>query len=600
MIRNTHIAKLNKIGFLLISAGLIMLQSCAKEASPTGGPKDIKPPEVIYESPVNHSVNFNEKKAKVYFNEYVQLKNLQEELLISPPMKEKPKFVLKGKKLVISFKDTLPKNKTVNLNFYNAIVDLNESNPLPNYQYVFATGSTIDTSFIDGRVLDAATGKPIDKAMVLVYEDFTDSVVTNKLPSYLSRTNKDGIFVVNNLGEGPYKLFALMDNNRNNIYDQPAESVAFTLDSIRPIVEWTTMHDTLQIIDSITIATSDTIYHDSLVQRRVQVSTLKPFQLRMFVKDYYKHYLSSNTRLRKSLLSFGFNRSIDSLEHQIKIIKPQPRNNTWFVKQMVNNDSVLYYITDSIVYNADSIYLTINYPYTDSTNTIIQKIDSIYLISDKKKVSKEDTIISFKTNLRSKKLDIDSTLSINWSDPIHKVDIESLIFEIKRDTIFEPYDFEWRLSANKLKTTIRFKPDLLANYRLIMDSALIKSLTRNVLDSTAITFQFFAEADYGNYILMTDTLCEKAIYQIVNKKGDIISEQKHPTTKTVQFNQLTPGSYTLRVLIDDNENGVWDTGNYYRKKQPELIIAFPTEITIKANWDTEQNWQLGTELKLYN
>jgi len=140
-----------------------LLNQCAKEAAPTGGPKDFDPPMVLAEVPANHSINFASKKAKIYFDEFVSLKNLQEELLISPPFKRKPKFIVKGKRLIITFLDTLPKDKTVNLNFYNSIVDVNEANALKNYQYVFSTGPVIDTSFIDGRLLNARTGKPMEK-----------------------------------------------------------------------------------------------------------------------------------------------------------------------------------------------------------------------------------------------------------------------------------------------------------------------------------------------------------------------------------------------------------------------------------------------------
>lgn len=586
------------LNYFLLFVTLFIVNSCAKEASPTGGPKDITPPEVIYETPYNYSTNFQEKRAKIYFNEYIQLKNLQEELLISPPFKEKPKIVLKGKKLIVTFQDSLPRSRTVNMNFYNAIVDLNESNPLPQYQYVFSTGENIDTSFIDGRVVDAQTGKPIEKALVLLYENFNDSIVSQQLPSYISRTNKQGVFVLNHLNTGPYKIFALVDKNRNTLYDQPIEPVAFLCDSIKPLVKWTGLIDTLQVMD--VSAEGDTTYTDSLIEKRVQVSTLKPFQLKMFVYDYEKFYLNSKTRISRSLLSFGFSRSIDTLVHDIKILKPKISSKIPFIKHMVTADSVLYYLTDSVLFKADSIILNILYPFTDSLNKVVNRTDSIVLTYNQKQLTKADTLLTFSTNLRTKKLDIDSTLQINWSEPLKEIDQTKIFLQIKRDSLFEPIDFVLNTNELFLNTHIAFKQDLLASYRLIFDSAAIVGSTGKILDSTVIAFNYFENADYGNLVITLDTITKDVIYQLVDKKNKVVSEIKYPISTKVQFNQLIPGTYGLRVLIDRNRNGKWDTGNYYKNIQPEVTIAMPGDVVIKGNWDTEQNWDISSELKLFD
>lgn len=594
----TNYMSANGLVFMLLLTVLFLFTSCAKEASPTGGPKDIAPPEVLFESPKNYSTHFDEKKYKVYFDEYIQLKNLQEELLISPPLKEKPKFVLKGKKLVVTFKDSLPQNRTVNMNFYSAIVDLNESNPLPQYQYVFSTGSQIDTSFIDGRVIDAQTGKPIEKALVLLYENFRDSIVAQQLPSYIARTDKQGIFVVNNLSAGPFKILALQDKNRNTLYDQPIEPVAFLNDSIKPLIKWTGMIDTLEIMNI--NLTGDTIYKDSIIEKRVQVSTLKPFQLKMFTSDYKKFYLNSKNRINRSLLSFGFSRNIDTLFHDINILKPKPTHAQPFVKHMIAPDSVLYFLTDSVLFNADSIYLKISYPFTDSTNKVVTRTDSVFLIYNQKELKKADTLLTFLSNLKTKKLDIDTVLRINWSEPLKQVNSDKIFLQIKRDSVFVPLDFTLNLNQMQLTTVINFKQDLLASYRLIFDSASIVSAAGKILDSTAISFNYFEESDYGNLILSVDSLYDNFIFQLVNKKGKIISQINYPKNKYIQFKQLTPATYSLRLLIDENSNGKWDTGDYYQNMQPETTIAMPGDIIIKGNWDTEQTWTLSSELKLFD
>lgn len=588
------------IFYIFLITAIFLLQHCAKEASPTGGPKDYDPPVVEEEQPPNYKTNFTENKIKIYFNEFVKLKNLRQELLISPPFKEQPKMIIKGKKLVINLPDSLPENRTVNMNFYNAIVDVNEENVLKNYQYIFSTDSMIDTSFIDGRLTDAQTGKPVKDELVFMYQSFDDSVVSQESPDYIARSGEEGIFVVNSLGKGPYKTFALKDKNRNNLYDQPAESVAFLKDSVKPSIEWTTMTDTLQLLDSVSEANNDTIYRDSVITHKVQVSSLKPFQLRMFVKDYKKHYLTTSKRVRKSLIALGFNRSVDNFSYDVALINTDSEQKSWYKMQKMDNDSVLLWITDSTLYKSDSVYAAVTYPYTDSTNQVIQRTDSIYFTYDFENLSQKDTTLHFKRNLRQNKLDIDTTLRITFSEPIKDIDSNLVQMFIKPDTAYVPYDYNLSLSENRRQLSIHHEQDLYSQYKLLLDSAAIQGMYGNVNDSVVLSYQYFEKADYGNFILNPDTLPVDAIFLLYagsNNKPYV--QKRYPKKQQVKFNQLPPGKYHLKVLIDRNRNQKWDTGNYYEGKLPELVIAFPKELVVKANWDTEQTWELSQELKLY-
>ncbi len=578
----------------------VILYSCAKEAAPAGGPKDHTPPKVLEERPPNESTNFEEKKIKVYFDEFVKLNNLREELLISPPFEQIPKIIVKGKRLIIHTPDSLPENKTVNFNFYDAVVDVNENNVLKNYQYIFSTGSKIDTSFIDGRITNAQTGLPEKNQMVYLYESFEDSVVSKKIPAYVARTNDDGIFVLNYIGTGPYKIFALEDRNRNSLYDQPTERVAFLTDTIIPKIEWTTIFDTVKVVDSVTYQPLDTVYKDSLVEKKVQVSSLKPFQLRMFVKDYERHYMTTSERLRKGLITLGFNRPLEDFKYNFNIIKPKPANKNWYIEQKIGKDSVLLWITDTLISNSDSIYARVTYPFNDSAGNVIPKTDSIYFNYDLEKLSQKDTVISFKNSLRKQKLDIDSAFVLYFSEPIAEFDTTKIQLQINIDTAYKPYPYSTTLEEKNTKLKIHFKQDLLAKYRLIMDSLAVKSIFGNINDSIGLGFQYFEKEEYGNLIFKLDTVPPNAILQLLTEKGDLFIQKQYPKEKNVNFNQLPPGNYKLKVLIDRNRNGEWDTGNYYEKEFPELVIAFTGKLLVKANWDTEQNWELSKELKLFN
>lgn len=587
------------IVFFIFSATVVLLYGCAKEAAPTGGPKDFDPPVVVETKPPNYSTNFSENKVKIYFNEFVKLKNLREELLISPPFKEIPKMVMKGKKLVISMPDSLPEERTVNFSFYNAIVDVNEENVLKNYQYVFSTASEIDTSFIDGRLTDAETGQPLKNELIYVYESFEDSVVSKRLPDYLARTNEQGIFVVNNLGEGPYKIFALKDRNRNNLYDQPTEATAFLNDTIVPAIEWTTMQDTIRLIDSIIVAEADTIYRDSVYEQNVQVSQLKPFQLRLFTRDYHKHYLTYSGRPKMGLLALSFNRSIADFEYDIQIVSPSPTRENWYLEEKVTNDSVLLWLNDSALFYADSIYAAVTFPYTDSVGNVIDKTDSVYLNYKFDELKKTDTLIAIGNDLRKNTLDVDSTLTLTFSEPLKQIDSSKIQFFINPDTAFEPYNFQLKPTEDLRRYDILFKQDLYGKYKLILDSAAVVGYFGNVNDSTVIKFRYYEMADYGNLVLNVDTIPKNAIFLLFNKEGELFAKKQDVERIPVEFNQLPPGDYNVRMLIDANDNGKWDTGDYYQNQFPELVIAFPSKLIVKANWDTEQTWELSKALQLY-
>lgn len=436
--------------------------------------------------------------------------------------------------------------------------------------------------------------------MVFVYEKFNDSIVSQKLPSYIARTNKDGIFVVNNLGRGPYKLFALIDKNRTNLFDQPNEQIAFNTDSIYPSIEWTTMLDTIKLIDSIDVANKDTLYRDSLIVKKVQVSKLKPFQLRVFTEDFKKHYLSNSTRERKYLISLGFSRDIDTIGYKINLISPLSNKTQWYKEQMVGKDSALIWITDSTLYNTDSIYCSVTYPFTDTSDNVVFKTDSIYFLYDFGELANADTAMVLSNNLRKNKLDIDTLFEIKFSEPLLSYDSEKLYLKIKPDTAFIEHPYEIELADDKLSMIVKFKQDVLSSYIFIADSAAFKGIFNNVNDSLAMKYQYFQFEDYGNLIVNIDTVPKHSIFKLYNKSGKLVRSLKPARKGTIEFRQLPPNEYNLKVLIDANENGIWDTGNYYEKKQPELVIAFPGAIPIKKNWDTEQNWQLIRELKLYD
>ena len=222
---------------------------CASPGSLSGGPKDETPPKILSCIPGNFSTHFKAQKVEITFDEYFDLKDIAKQLIVSPPMAKKPEFKKNGKKLDIIFKDSLIANRTYAINFGDAIVDLNEGNAIKNFQYVFSTGSSIDSLQIGGQVIQATDGKPAEDILVMLYNGRADSLPLKTIPLYVSRTNKRGKFTVKNLAGGSYKIFALKDGNTNFKYDMPSESIAFMDSLITPTIS-------LNPVDSIKFAAS--------------------------------------------------------------------------------------------------------------------------------------------------------------------------------------------------------------------------------------------------------------------------------------------------------------------------------------------------------
>lgn len=201
---------------------------CAQIVAPTGGPKDTLPPYLVNATPPDSSLHFKSKKIVLDFDEFIQLQDLQKQLIIAPNPKRQPQIRSKLRTLTISWEnDTLKPNTTYTINMGNAIEDIDEGNPLKGFRYVFSTGDYLDSLEIGGEIRDARTGMPDSTMAVMLYYDLTDSVVTKEKPVYYARTTGDGSFLFRNLPHGTFKLFALKDANGDLQYNDSTEAIAF-------------------------------------------------------------------------------------------------------------------------------------------------------------------------------------------------------------------------------------------------------------------------------------------------------------------------------------------------------------------------------------
>lgn len=359
--------------------------NCAREVAPTGGEKDVTPPKVLKMKPENNTRNFDQKRVMIQFDEFISMKAITENLVVSPPLETKPEVKQKGKKIIIDLSESeLKDSTTYSLDFGASIADLNEGNILYNFNYIFSTGDNLDTLRVKGRIKDAYTHEMLENVTISLYRDLTDSAPAQIIPDYRTKLNKRGEFEFLNLQEGEYRLFANDDGNRNYLYDQPTEKIGFVDSILSPTAVNETVFDTISVTDTIVAHMDsagfihlDTLYIDSITKRSTTVFSPDPFEIFLFTPENNVQYITSYERKRKEKLDFVFSQSLfqDSLSVTFKdsAFKGLP------LKTVLSphNDSLTVWFTDSLLLGTDTVGLLISYIRYDSTNTPFLHTDTV-------------------------------------------------------------------------------------------------------------------------------------------------------------------------------------------------------------------------------
>ncbi len=596
--------------FLIV---LLLLYSCANVVAPSGGPKDTTPPEIVKSIPENYSVNFNEQKIYIAFNEYIQLKNINQQLLISPPLKEKPEIKIKGKNLIIDLQNELQDSTTYAFNFGDAIVDVNEGNILKNYQFVFSTGDYLDSLLIAGYVLNAFNLKPEENVFVMLYENLNNplfergwdgpgvgrgvSAPITDTAHYVSRTNKTGSFSINNIKTGEYLIFALKDVNNNYLFDQPNEEVAFL--------------DSLIIPEAEIIITTDTINNDSIVTRSNTVFTPKNLQLFLFMEDTKRQYISKSLREEKGRCTFIFSRPLkDSL--LISPLNFTPQNNWNIIEKTtireITSDTITCWITDTLISNMDTLIFQLNYQKKDSLGNYQLFSDTVSLSFIPQQISKKKKKQTFKTDTLILKLNIQNSsvfalnknISIECSHPVYSRDVacnvstsKIKLYQIK-DTIEVSEEFEFsKDSVHLRKFYISYPFEENTSYKLLIYPGAFKDIFGFSNDTILLNFVIQKADYYGNLYVDFSNISTNTIIQLMDLKENIIIEKSiNSDSVRVEFTYLKPQQYKLKLIFDKNNNTKWDTGKYLENIQPEKVLFYPEEINIRSNWDVELSWDV--------
>ena len=584
--------------FLYIFA-LTSIISCANRAAgPTGGLKDTIPPVVLRAVPLDGTLNYKKKEIQVFFNENITVDKVTENVIVSPPQKTQPVVKANGRVLSVVLQDELLDSTTYSILFGNAIVDLNEKNPLTNFTFSFATGPEIDTLKVSGRLFNAENLEPLSGIVVGLHKNLHDTAIISDQFIRIAKTDDEGRFTVQNVKSGSYKVYALSDLNRDFKY-QPGEGIAFYDSIVIPKVHHVEKNDTLWK-DSISI---DTIFY-SLKQ------TFLPddITLKLFKENKKRQYLVKSERTNSKYFNLIFNAKQDSLPE----ISPLnfDLDTRFLVQANQNLDSLVYWIPDSAIFNLDTLSMAVRYLKTDSLFNLTPTVDTLNLSVRKLRAASRTrastanipevstvTPLTLKTNLIVN-FDIYRDILLEFDEPLDSIINDKVMLLHKVDTILNQVDYEWIRKDSISRTfAIRYAWKPQESYELQVDSAAFLSIYGKHNLAMKTPFKIKSLDEYAALKIVLQNHDSLAYIQVLDPK-ELVLQTKQAQPNGTLFEHLPPGEYYIRLFIDANNNGVWDTGDVSNRKQPEEMLYYPKKLALRANWELEESWNhLDAEIK---
>ena len=535
--------------------------------------------------PESGSKNFRGENIYITFDEYVSLDNINEKFMVSPPMKKKPKVYVRGKNVITEFEEDLRDSTTYTFYFQDAIRDLNEGNPINNYSFVFSTGPVIDSLSVTGNVLKATDLNPPENTLVLLYSDLSDSAFIKKIPDYISKADKNGYFRIDNIKEGIYRLYALIDADNNKNFNLPDEELAF-LDSIvkiNPQKNYFPLEKDSLTLKSVQAGSSDTV----LLKGEYKLILFKP--------SAKKYYLASSSRPQAYKLNFTLSLPPDTMDFSWSL--PGIDESSYLVERSRDKDTLLIWLRDSALYSQPVINAFIRYPFTDSTGKIIQKKDSTrlrFLSPRASRATRKPEPYRVVSSVTSGKLTPGQRISFVSQTPFRQPDTSRIrLYRLaEKERLKTPYSLTPdNDNSCRMFLTAGFLPG--ANYLLITDSGSFGDIYGAKTDSTGIKFVIMENSTFGKLIVNIKNYQGKRIIQLLRSDEKLVREIKMDQDGKAEFPYLEKGMYRLKIIYDLNGDGKWTTGDFVSGRQPEPVSFMPMEIEIKENWENELYWDVS-------
>lgn len=529
--------------FLYIPIFILILLSfvdCAKKGSPTGGVLDSLAPVIVRSSPENYSTNFKGDEIRINFDEYIKLKDIQKELIISPPLKYDPLItpLSTSKTLRIKILDTLKENTTYSINFGNSIVDNNEENAYEYFKYVFSTGDYIDSLKLTGKIVDAQLLTPEIPTTVLLYEvneSFNDSIIYKEKPTYIGITkDSTGTFELTNIKEGKYLLLAFKEKTNDYIFQPANDKIGF-------------------------------------VEDFVSIPTDSSYTISTF-KEQLPYKLDRPKQEGKNHITFGFEGIADSLK--IKLLSEFPADFEEKTFKDNKKDTLHYWFKPDL--KTDSLTFEVkNKNFSDTITLRIRNLEKDTL-----------SIRSLSGNI----LKIKDTIKLLANTPLRNIDNERISITDK-DTLNIPFSTQIDSLYNIAKIifskteeqqyTVNILPEAITDFYGFKND----SIRLNVVTKLA--------SDYGTLTLNLKNVKQfPIIVQLLNEKLDVVEEQYLTENKAIFFDEISPALYYFRIIYDANGNKKWDTGSFLERRKPEKIIYYPRKLEVRANWSPIETFTL--------
>ena len=581
---------------LLFITLFILVHACASIGRPDGGPYDDAPPLFLKSTPEPYATNNKRPRINIEFDEFLKLEKVNEKVIISPPQVQQPEIRARGKRVLVNLLDTLKENTTYTIDFGDAITDNNEGNALDNFTFTFSTGDQIDTLTVSGTVLEASNLEPIKGILVGLHSNLTDTAFTTLPLERVGRTDSRGRFSIRGIAPGEYKIYALMDADQNFAFTQKSEALAFQNDStITPWVEERLRQDTTWI-DSLTI--------DTIIERKYTHYLPDDILLRAFKEEFYSQYLTKNERLIPEKFSLYFNAHADTLPTLNGLNFNS--ENAFIIEKTPKNDTIHYWIKDTLLVQQDTLAIELTYLYTDTLNQLVPKTDTLRMVSKQKKQEPketkkkkrgkeevEETIFYNITTQSGSSIDIYANLTFTMQEPLASYDPANIHLSQKIDTLWNEVDYIFEqdsLELRRFNLSCDWEPG--GEYQLLIDSTTFISLYGLHSNKIEQTFKVRNLDEYGHiYFNITGLNGKPAYVELLDVKDQVVRTVTVENGKA-DFYFLQPGKYGARLIEDINNNGKWDTGDYKEKRQPENVYYYPDFIEFMANWEATQDWDI--------
>ena len=604
--------------------------SCARMGTPDGGWYDETPPKVLGATPADKATDVKAQKVKISFDEFVKIDNPTENVIVSPPQLQAPEIKATGKSIEVKLLDSLKANTTYTIDFSDAISDNNEGNPLGNYTYSFSTGAEIDTMEVSGYVVAAENLEPVKGILVGLYANLADSAFEKQPMLRVSRTDSRGHFVIKGVKRGTYRVYALQDVDGNYQFNQKSEMIAFNHELIKPSV----MDDTRQ----------DTLWSDSLHIadiKRVGYAHFLPDNITLcaFHEVLTSRYLLSVTRNEANHFAVNFSYGNPKLP-QIKGLNFNAHD-AFIAIPNAKRDTIDYWLRDTALVNQDTLRMEMTYLMTDSAGQLVSQTDTLEVLSKQpyerrmkqlkatyEKWQKQQEKLKkkgepYQTEMprptlairmqNTNEIDPEKRLQLQFETPISTIDTTKIHLYTKVDSLWYRANYQLLPAARRNAEGHFVRPDSLKygmNYEISADWKPGQDYSFET-DSTAFTdiygavtpkykqgFKVKGDDEFGSLVItLTGLDGQPCIVQLLDRNDKVIKEvaAEH---QQAEFYYLKPETYYLRLFVDSNHNGIWDTGDYAKDRQPEAVYYYPGKIECKAKWDLTESWN-PTSTPLY-